>query len=104
MNVLLTWSLPVPSPTQRTILHTKIEFRISENVPWTLQDIVNAGANPNGSIPDQKMLFVDFTPGRYFFRSTYVYEDYYLGIPVEAQLMVPFDPPESVVDFAAGVV
>lgn len=93
-NVRLTWTLPPVTPRQYSIDYTRIEFRVSDTLPWTEQDVVPA-SNP------QELLFVDVQPGSFFYRATVVDTEGNEGPPVETSIVLAFDPPGSVTDFIA---
>ena len=66
-DVRLTWDLPTVTPRQYPIAHVRIEFRVDESLPWTIQDTVDAAAA-------QELLFVDVQPGTFFYQAIVVDE------------------------------
>ena len=95
-NVRLTWTLPEVTPRQNPIAHVRIEFRVAETLPWTVQDTVDSGAT-------QELLFIDVQPGTFFYRAIVVDTEGLEGPPVETLVTLSFDPPGSVQNFTATV-
>jgi len=88
-DVRLNFPLPVVTPNHKPILHTRIEFRVDESFPWTLQDDVLA--------PLDELLLVDVAPGTYFYQATVFDTDLVSGPPSNATATIGFLPPGSTV-------
>jgi len=93
-DVRLTWDLPTVTPRQYPIAHVRIEFRVDESLPWTIQDTVDAAAA-------QELLFVDVQPGTFFYQAIVVDEQGQEGAPVETSINIAFDVPGGVENFLA---
>ena len=93
-DVRLTWDLPTVTARQYPIAHVRIEFRVDESLPWTIQDMVDVAAV-------QELLFVDVQPGTFFYQAIVVDEQGQEGAPVETNITLAFDLPGSVENFLA---
>lgn len=96
-NILLTWQLPVPSARQRPISHSRIDARVSPELPWTEIAIV--------TVPTEQLLLEDMAPGAWEFRHLTVDA---AGVetdePAFASIEVDFEAPSGAIAFTATLV
>ncbi len=95
-DVRLSWTLPEQTSRQRAIAGVRIDFRVADDVPWTVQDTVPADEA-------QELLFVDVAPGTYFYQATVVDVAGKESQPAQASADVPFDAPSNVLDLVAAI-
>ena len=81
---------------QYPIQETRIEFRVAEDLPWTVQDTVPADAT-------QELLFEDAPAGTMYYRATVIDNTGQEGTPAETQTAVAGEPPGMVTNFTATV-
>jgi hypothetical protein len=95
-NVRVSWALPPVSPRQRPIQHTEISVRVSDTLPWTIQDTITPDVS-------QELVFVDVAPGTQYFRAVVVDVDGTRGPEDTTMTDVVFDPPGAVTALTAVV-
>ena len=95
-NVRLTWQLPTVTPRHYPIDHVVVEFRVSDTLPWTVQDNVAADSA-------QEILFQDVAAGTNYYQVTVVDTNGTAGPPATAQAEIGFLPPDAVVNLVAAV-
>lgn len=95
-NVRLTWVLTEPSSSQAAIAATRIDARVSDELPWTEINTVAA--------PDSELLVENVAPGTWFYRAVALDAG---GREAEDQptvsLDVPFELPPGVTELAVAL-
>lgn len=95
-NIRLSWSLPVVTPRQYPIQHVRVEFRVSDTLPWTVQDTVPPDVT-------QELLFQDVAAGTHFYQVIVVDENGGEGAPATVSADVGFDAPGTVLNLTATI-
>lgn len=95
-SIQLTWVLPTPTSRQRDIAGVRIEGRVSEELPWTELNVVDA--------PETSLLLQDISPGDWTFRCIVLDVAGVPSPPIEASTSLDFDPPSPVSSFTAEVI
>lgn len=92
MNVRVFWPWYTPSPLQDPSYGMRIEYRISEDLPWTQHTTVAySDQDAEGEVE-----FFDVSPGPMFFRGTVVQSDGQEATPSETSVVIGFEGPESI--------
>lgn len=94
MNVLLTWTLPEPTSTQRPIAHVRIDVRVEDVEEWTPVNDVDTSQT--------ELTIQDVAPGVREYRGVVVDDSGTESTnPKQVTVEIPYDPPSDLETFEA---
>ena len=94
-DVRLSWDLVAPTDRQRPVDYVRVDFRVSDTLPWTEQDRIEPTAT-------QELLFQDVAPGEYFYQVVVVDDAGVESIPAGTSVSLDFDDPSPVINLVAA--